>query len=133
MCDYIFDRTKNFTHAVLEDMPKEIEKQREIQGLIVNAEQQLSTVFTNIIPTLQALAARGFNVHIPTKEEFKGIGDRFVWLSPIPSGNLHLLEGTKYKYGINNATTPRGCWLDTEIIGANDSKGKKLYYKFAEL
>lgn len=131
--DYIFDRTKGFVHAVLEDMPKEIEKQREIRRLMTNAKQQLYTVFTTIIPTLQALAAKGFNVHIPTKEEFEGIGDRFVWLDPIADGNLHVLEGTGYKYGINNATTPRECWLDTEIIGANDSKGKKLYYKFAEL
>lgn len=131
--DYIFDRTKGFVHAVLEDMPKEIEKQREIQRLMTNAKQQLYTVFTSIIPTLQTLAAKGFNVHIPTKEEFEGVGDRFVWLPPIPDGNLHVLEGTGYRYGINNATTPRECWLDTEIIGANDSKGKKLYYKFAEL
>lgn len=131
--DYIFDRTKGFVHAVLEDMPKEIEKQREIQRLVANAEQQLSTVFTNIIPTLQALATKGFNVHIPTKEEFEAVGDRFIWLPPIPDKNLHVLEGTGYKFAINNATTPRECWLDTEIIGANDSKGKKLYYKFAEL
>ena len=131
--DYVFDRTKGFIHAVIEDMSKETEKQREIQGLIANVEQQLHTVFTNIIPALQALAAKGFNIHIPTKEEFEGVGDRFVWLPPIPDGNLHVLEGTGYKFAINNATTPRGCWLDTEIIGANDSKGKKLYYKFAEL
>lgn len=131
--DYIFDRTKGFIHAVIEDKSKETEEQREIQRLIANAGQQLHTVFTNIIPTLQTLATRGFKVHIPTKEEFEGVGDRFVWLPPIPDGNLHVLEGTGYKFAINNATTPRECWLDTEIIGANDSKGKKLYYKFAEL
>lgn len=131
--DYIFDRTKGFIHAAIGDIPKEIEKQREIQRLIANAKQQLYTVFTSIIPTLQALAAKGFNVHIPTTEEFEGIGDRFVWLPVIPDENFHILEGTRYKYTVNTMATPKECWLDTEIIGANDSKGKKLYYKFAEL
>lgn len=131
--DYVFDRTKGFIHAVIEDMSKETEKQREIQRLIANAKQQLYTVFTTIIPTLQALAAKGFNVHIPTKEEFEGVGDRFVWLPVISDENFQILEGTKYKYTVNTMATPKECWLDTEIIGANDSKGKKLYYKFAEL